>query len=127
MQDLPNGGGGRTPSPEGASRVGLCSRGGGANSGGAPMQALAPGRWRPSVRHCFYPCKLGVNDRNFNCVEQYLVSEMARCCDDHQTASTAMTLEDPAQMKKNLQENFNTIVKGWPNGTKSVNRSPHRE
>ena len=26
---------------------------GGANSGGgAPMQALAPGRWRPSVRHC---------------------------------------------------------------------------
>ena len=32
------------------SRVGLCGRGG-ANSGGgggaAPMQALAPGRWRP--------------------------------------------------------------------------------
>ena len=35
MQDLPNGGGGgRTPSPEGASRVGLCGRGGGANSWG---------------------------------------------------------------------------------------------
>ena len=34
MQDLPNGGGGRTPSPKGASRVGLCGRGRGANSGG---------------------------------------------------------------------------------------------
>ena len=33
MQDLPNGGGGRTPSPKGASRVGLCGRGG-YNSGG---------------------------------------------------------------------------------------------
>ena len=33
-------------------------------------------------------------------MEQYLVSEMARCCDDHQTESTAMTLEDPTQMKK---------------------------
>ena len=46
-------GGGRTPSPKGASRVGLCGRGvlirGG---GGGPMQALVPGRWRPSVRHC---------------------------------------------------------------------------
>ena len=51
MQDLPNGG--AHPSPKGASRVGLCGRGGGANSGGgAPIQALAPGRWRPSVRHC---------------------------------------------------------------------------
>ena len=54
MQDLPKGG--RTPSPKGASRVGLCGRGGGANSGGgAPIQALAPGRWRPSVRHCPAP------------------------------------------------------------------------
>ena len=46
MQDLPNGGG-RTPGPKGASRVGLCGGGG----GGAPIQTLAPGRWRPSVRH----------------------------------------------------------------------------
>ena len=36
----------------GASRVGLCGRGGANSGGGAPMQALAPGRWRPSVRHC---------------------------------------------------------------------------
>ena len=56
--------------------------------------------WRRSSQLSkFYPCKLCVNDRNFSCVEQYLVSEMARC-DDHQTASTAMTLEEPAQMKK---------------------------
>ena len=48
------GGGGRTPSPEGASRVGLCGRLGVLilGGGGAPMQPLAPGRWRPSVRHC---------------------------------------------------------------------------
>ena len=40
MQDLPNGGGGgRTPSPKGASRVGLCGRGGGANSGGGGADA----------------------------------------------------------------------------------------
>ena len=41
MQDLPNGGGGgRTPSPEGASRVGLCGGGGGgANSGGGGADA----------------------------------------------------------------------------------------
>ena len=29
----------------------IFSPGGNANSGGAPMQALAPGRWRPSARH----------------------------------------------------------------------------
>ena len=55
MQDLPNGGG-RTPSPKGASRVDLCG-GGGANSGvgggGAPIQALVPGRGKPSVRHWY--------------------------------------------------------------------------
>ena len=35
MQDLPNGGGGgRTPSPKGASRVGLCGRGGALIRGG---------------------------------------------------------------------------------------------
>ena len=36
--------------PEGASRVGLCG-GGVLILGGGPIQALAPGRWRPSVRH----------------------------------------------------------------------------
>ena len=36
MQDLPNGGG-----------------------GGTPIQALAPGRWRPSGRHCLQPCTSG--------------------------------------------------------------------
>ena len=41
--------GGRTPSPKGASRVGLCG------GGGAPIQALTPGRWRPSVRHWLNP------------------------------------------------------------------------
>ena len=42
MQDLPNGGG--------ASHVGLCGRGCVLiRGGGAPMQALAPGRWRPSI------------------------------------------------------------------------------
>ena len=55
QDDLPNGGrGGGTPSPKGASRVGLCGSGGGGGAnlgGGAPMQALAPGRWRPSLRH----------------------------------------------------------------------------
>ena len=54
-------GGGRTPSPEDTSRVGLCGGGGGVlirGGGGAPMQALPPGRWRPSVRHCSRPtCK----------------------------------------------------------------------
>ena len=51
MQDLPNGWGARTPSPKGASRVGLCGRGGGANSGGGgadPSIGPPPGRWRPS-------------------------------------------------------------------------------
>ena len=54
MQDLPNGGGGH-PEPRRRQPCRPMRRGGGggANSGGggAPMQALAPGRWRPSVRH----------------------------------------------------------------------------
>ena len=58
MQDLPNGGGGRTPSPKGASRVDLCGRGGGlilgwvgVGGGGRRSKHWSPGRWRPSVRH----------------------------------------------------------------------------
>ena len=32
--------------------------------GGAPMQALAPGRWRPSVRHC-HPINQSINHQSY--------------------------------------------------------------
>ena len=48
MQDLPNGGG-RTPSPKGASRVGLCARGGGVliRGGGGRSKHWPPGAGDP--------------------------------------------------------------------------------
>ena len=71
MQDLPNGGGGAHPEPQSRPMW----QGGGANSGrgGAPIQALAPGRWRPSLRYClcrlpFLP--LGDPDQYHNVMQQ---------------------------------------------------------
>ena len=53
MQDLPNGGGGAHPEPQRRQPCRPMWQGGGANSGGGgggtPIQALAPGRWRPLV------------------------------------------------------------------------------
>ena len=47
MKDLPNGGGGAHPEPKSRPMW----QGGANSGGGAPIQALAPGRWRPSLRH----------------------------------------------------------------------------
>ena len=64
---------GRTPNPEGTSHVGLCGgRGMLIFLGGAPMQALAPGRWRPSVRHCYivlYSSEGKADPELFSCEE----------------------------------------------------------
>ena len=53
-------GGGRTPSPEGTSRVGLCGRGGGANSGGGGRRCK---HWPP-----------GAGDPRYATVHKYLWS-----------------------------------------------------
>ena len=50
MQDLPNGGGG---------------------GGGAPLQALAPGRWRPSLRHWSLDLLLDYLGEMGNCFKFY--------------------------------------------------------
>ena len=57
MQDLPNGGGGRTPSPKGASPVGLCGWGGG---GGRRCKHWAPGAGDP--RYATVRCYVVLSD-----------------------------------------------------------------